>query len=81
MKLIDKIQPLIDEGLINDLTKIGIVNHNLIYWIEIYRGYEIELNKSGSKMMAMQTVADRFRVSFGMVRHIRREMSRSIDNK
>lgn len=81
MKLIEKIQPLIDDGIIKELTLLGVVNSNLIYWVEIYRCYEIEYNKSGSKMQAMQTTADKNRVSFSMVRHIRRELSIIVDNK
>jgi hypothetical protein len=81
MTLIEKIKPLFVAGELDALIQIGVVNRNLTRWCEIFEFYENDLVKTKSKMQSMENTSIEFDISEGMVRHIRRKLSTTINNK
>lgn len=76
--MLDSIRELYESGQLETYVKMGIVQKHVFVWVQIYIAYEVAYKTTGSKMQAMENVANDFQTSVDMVRHIRRKLSTPI---
>ena len=74
MKVIELIDELKESGQLSELVKLGFVHPSVIVNRNMYHAYNARVVTTGSKMQAMQDVAENFGVSFESVRLARRTM-------
>jgi hypothetical protein len=73
-KTIELIDELFESGQLHDMVKLGFVHPSAIVNRNIYHAYNSRVITTGSKMQAMEDVAENFGVSFETVRLARRTM-------
>lgn len=78
MKTIELIDELYISGKLMDMINLGFVHPSVLVNRNIYHAYNARLRTTGSKMQAMEDVAENFGVSFETVRLARRTMDLKI---
>ncbi len=74
MKTIELIDELVESGQLSEMIRLGFVHPSVIVNRNIYHAYNSRVITTGSKMQAMEDIAENFGVSFETVRLARRTM-------
>ncbi len=74
MKTIELIDELVESGQLSEMIRLGFVHPSVIVNRNIYHAYNSRVITTGSKMQAMEDIAQNFGVSFETVRLARRTM-------
>ena len=75
--VIDEIDELFCNGTLDTLVRGGVMPAHIYTWREIYHAYIQELNKTKSKLQAMENVAFDYNVSVELIYKIRRNFTKS----
>jgi uncharacterized Fe-S radical SAM superfamily protein PflX len=75
--VIEEIDILFCNGTLDILVRGGVMPAHIYTWREIYHAYIQELNKTKSKLQAMENVAFEYSVSVELIYKIRRNFTKS----